>query len=156
MKKYLCLLTILLNTYGSDCETPNNVKERQDEIQKIIEDYQDKAQNKPYYWSFVQGWDELLKQFKDNPYSEKLAQKMGMQPLKLNNNTHTSHSVQRNETSCADICIMESGVENTLNCPVAHTCSMNFGIRSQMNCPLAVSCSQKGVINSSLNCPNAR
>jgi hypothetical protein len=91
--------------------------------------------------------NDELDQFNANPYS--LINTSGF------DNTHTiSSGSNRNETSCADICIIRSGIGINLNCPVAHTCFIHSG-ENHMNCPLAQSCSQGSGWNR-FNCPNAR
>jgi hypothetical protein len=62
----------------------------------------------------------------------------------------------KNETSDANICSLNGEINNTLNCPKAHTCSMIYGVNNTLNCPKAHTCSMSGGINTNLNCPSAQ
>ncbi len=160
MKKYLCLLTILLNTYGSDCETPNGVKERRDEIEKNIKLWKDEAQknnrSSGHDWIVVNGLEEALEQFNSNPYSKQLAKKIGMEPIDLNkdNNVYNLVGSNENKKNCANVCTVV-GFDNTLDCPVAHTCLIESGTGNRINCPWAQSCSRGSGSDHELICPNA-
>jgi hypothetical protein len=166
MKKFVLLLTFLLNIYGADCEAAKQARitkaeaDQQEKIKQVENEFEQtkqklneaerspapgreictkekKLRNKTICQEKRSETPEEAKQFLINQLNELenklknekeiLAQFKNNPNLLLNETMHIHRGVNRNETSCADICRISNGIDISLNCPVAHSCYIEGG-----------------------------